>query len=206
MQDVYKIKNLNEIDSPALIVYPAIIAENIRKTVEIAGGVKNLRPHVKTNKISEVCHIMLQAGIAKFKCATVAEAEMLAMLDVPDVLLAYQPVGPKITRLLNLVEAYPQTSFSCLLDNISNATLLQQACKEKDHVMRIYIDLNVGMNRTGIYPDKAIDLINHIRSLSHLQLAGIHGYDGHIHNENLEDRTIAANQSYNLVSSSTKLV
>ena len=198
MQDWYKIENINQIDSPALVIYPAIIAGNIEKTIEIAGSVENLRPHVKTNKMSEVCTMMLQAGISKYKCATIAEAEMLALIGAPDVLLAYQPVGPKITRLLSLIKAYPKTSFSCLLDNLSNATSLHQACNEKDITLNVYIDLNVGMNRTGVHPDKAVDLVNHICSLGHLRLIGIHGYDGHIHDENLFDRTNAANQSYEL--------
>ena len=68
--------------------------------------VSKLRPHVKTNKITEVCAMMMEAGISKFKCATIAEAEMLAMIKAKDVLLAYQPVGPKIKRLLRLIQQY----------------------------------------------------------------------------------------------------
>lgn len=51
--------------------------------------------------------MLLDAGIRKFKCATIAEAEMLGHINAPDVLLAYQPVGPKISRLLDLIKAYP---------------------------------------------------------------------------------------------------
>ena len=50
---------------------------------------------------------MLEAGIKKFKCATIAEAEMLALAEAPDVLLAYQPVGPKADRLVHLIDKYP---------------------------------------------------------------------------------------------------
>ena len=78
------------IDSPALLVYPAIVKDNIRVAKEMIGDVKRLRPHVKTNKTAEVNQLMLDAGVTKFKCATIAEAEMLGSLHVPDVLLAYQ--------------------------------------------------------------------------------------------------------------------
>ena len=70
-------------------------------------NVDNLRPHVKTNKIAEVCRMMMDAGITKFKCATIAEAEMLAIINAKDVLLAYQPTGPKADRL-NLLARHCQ--------------------------------------------------------------------------------------------------
>lgn len=196
MQDWYKINNIEQIDSPALVVYPDRVAENIQKTIEIAGKVERLRPHVKTNKISEVCNMMLQAGISKYKCATIAEAEMLAMVGAPDVLLAYLPVGPKIIRLLNLVKAYPRTCFSCLIDCEINATTIEEICRKDNITLNVFIDLNVGMNRTGILPEKASGLVKHIQGLSGLRLVGLHAYDGHIHNEDLEERKRAADISF----------
>ncbi|MBD4740273.1 D-TA family PLP-dependent enzyme, partial [Xanthomonas citri pv. citri] len=92
------------------------------------------------------------AGITKFKCATIAEAEMLGSLHAPDVLLAYQPTGPKITRLIALSKAYPATTFSCLIDNQASAMELSRAAQENNIVIRVFIDLNTGMNRTGIQP------------------------------------------------------
>jgi D-serine deaminase-like pyridoxal phosphate-dependent protein len=97
----YEIKNIESIDSPALVVYKERVRENIRRLKSMK-DVAHLRPHVKTNKIAEVCNMMLDEGITKFKCATIAEAEMLGMIDAPDVLLAYQPVGPKVNRLLQV--------------------------------------------------------------------------------------------------------
>jgi hypothetical protein len=87
----------------------------------VEGDVASLRPHVKTHKMAEVARLLLDAGIRKFKCATIAEAEMLARTGAPDVLLAYQPAGPKMGRLLGLVKAYPETRFSCIIDNAATA-------------------------------------------------------------------------------------
>ena len=72
-------------------------------------NVEHLRPHAKTNKIAEVCRMMMGAGITKFKCATIAEAEMLGIIGAKDVLMAYQPNGPKINRLLLLTQKYTGT-------------------------------------------------------------------------------------------------
>lgn len=180
----YSIENIEEIDSPALVVYPDRIQRNIKQAVGRIGSVNRLRPHVKTNKMAEVCEMMMREGISKFKCATIAEAEMLAMIDAADVLLAYQPVGPKIARFLKLVKTYQKTNFSCLVDNSRNAHSINYQCEKENIHLDVYIDLNIGMNRTGILPEKAVALADDICSLKNLRLVGIHGYDGHIHNSN----------------------
>ncbi len=64
--------------------------------IALAGGVDRLRPHMKTSKIPEVVRMHLDQGITRYKVATIAEAEMAAAAGAPDVLLAYQPVGPNI--------------------------------------------------------------------------------------------------------------
>src|SRR5688572_24154275 len=88
----YTLSNADEIDSPALLVYPDRVRENVRRMIAYAGGVERLRPHVKTHKMPAVIGLQIAAGITKFKCATPAEAEMVAGCGATDVLLAYQPV------------------------------------------------------------------------------------------------------------------
>ncbi|MDU1889627.1 MAG: D-TA family PLP-dependent enzyme [Dysgonomonas sp.] len=198
MTDWYKIDNIDQVDSPALAVYPQRIQENINLAIRIAGEKGKLRPHVKTNKMEEVCAMMLQSGVSKFKCATIAEAEMLALAKAPDVLLAYQPTGPKIKRLLKLVNMYPETNFSCLVDDIENARSINSLCEIENVILNIYIDLNVGMDRTGAKPEKAVALVQDILGFLHLKLKGIHGYDGHIHDENINIRQTKADVSFSL--------
>lgn len=192
----YQLHNVERIDSPALLVYPDRVQENINLVIDMAGDAGRLRPHVKTHKITEVCRMMLLSGITKFKCATIAEAEMLAIAGAPDVLLAYQPVGPKIARLLELQKAYPKTRFSCLVDHEVSANNMNSACEETDTTLHVYIDLNVGMNRTGILPKDAKALAENLLNLHALRLDGIHAYDGHIHDKDLEVRRKEALLSY----------
>ena len=87
----YTVDNVAEIPSPALLIFPDRVEENIRRMIRLAGGVGRLRPHMKTNKLPEVIRMHLAQGITRFKCATIAEAEMIATSLAPDVLLAYQP-------------------------------------------------------------------------------------------------------------------
>src|SRR4051812_27248516 len=81
------VSNVDEIDSPALLFYHERIAENIRRTLEMVDAA-HLRPHVKTHKCAGVLRMQLDAGISKYKCATIAEAEMTADAGAADVLLA----------------------------------------------------------------------------------------------------------------------
>ena len=164
MEDWYTITNVNELDSPALIVFPERIKENLRVLKEFVPDTTRLRPHVKTNKCSEVCKLMMDAGITKFKSATIAEAEMLAMIGAPDVLLAYQAIGPRGVRISQLIKKYPNTQFACLLDNEATASELSETAVSQGVVIRIFLDLNVGMNRTGVVPEKALSLFLHIKS------------------------------------------
>ena len=197
MTDWFTIENIEEIDTPALVVYQARVLQNISTVVSMINDVSRLRPHVKTNKNIEVTKMMMQAGIGKFKCATIAEAEMLGMAGATDVLLAYQPHGPKITRLLSLIKKYGSTQFSCLVDNLATATKLSAIALRNDLFLSVFIDVNVGMNRTGIAPgDNCLELYKICYSLPGLKLTGLHVYDGHLHQPNFEERTKACHKAF----------
>ncbi|HTB25778.1 MAG TPA: D-TA family PLP-dependent enzyme [Puia sp.] len=184
----FEVENIDEIDSPALLVFPARAKENIHKLTEKI-NVQYLRPHVKTNKTAEVCSMMMESGIRKFKAATIAEAEMLGMIKAPDALLAYPVNGPKIKRLISLIKKYPGTKFSSLVDRNDNAQILSRLFKDAGLTADVYIDLNVGMNRTGIAPENALDLYREIKSLPSINVLGLHAYDGHLKDPNLKTRT-----------------
>jgi D-serine deaminase-like pyridoxal phosphate-dependent protein len=195
--DWYHIQNVDSIDSPALVLYRERIQQNITTAVRMVKNIDLLRPHVKTNKIAEVCAMMMAAGISKFKSATIAEAEMLATLHAKDVLLAYQPVEPKAKRLLLLTQKYPGTTFSCLLDNAAAAAHLSHVFS--GHNIPVFIDLNVGMNRTGIKPADAFALYKHIQTLPGITIRGLHGYDGHINDTELNSRKEKSNRAFDEV-------
>ncbi len=193
----YLIKDVDSIDSPCLVIYRQRVLENIRTLISMCDDIRRLRPHVKTHKIKEIAELMLQSGITKFKCATIAEAEMLALAAAPDVLLAYQPTGPKQIRFVELIKKYPETKFSCLIDTIDTAKQIAAEAQKAGLTIPIYIDINVGMNRTGIKPDEqAVELYRQCKSTPGLNLVGLHVYDGHIRNKDFEQRTIECNTAF----------
>ena len=197
MEEWYRINNIEEIDSPALVIYPDRVKKNIALLKSMINDVNRLRPHVKTNKAKEAALLMMEAGINKFKCATIAEAEMLGQAGAPDVLLAYQPVGPKIQRFISLIKKYPATKYSCLVDNSHSAEEIGKEAVKAGIKVLAFIDLNVGMNRTGIIPDqKAVELFIQCSATKGIAPVGLHVYDGHITDIELEVREKKCNEAF----------
>lgn len=189
MQEWYDIQNVGEIDSPALVVFPERVKHNIQLAIQMAGGTHRFRPHIKTHKSGNVVQLMMRAGITKFKCATIAEAELLAQCQAKDILVAYQPLGPKLHRFISLIGKYPGSSFSCLVDHVAAANELSQAFSAACISAGIYIDLNIGMNRTGIAPgEEVIALYRLCNQLPGLDMKGLHAYDGHHRDADFEIR------------------
>ena len=124
MNPQYAIADTSALFSPGLVFYKDLIRHNISEAVRIAGSTGRLRPHVKTHKTREIVRMQMEAGIKKHKCATLAEAEMLAQCDVPDIFLAYNMVGPNCGRLTKLMKAYPKSRFSVTVDHPAGAKAL----------------------------------------------------------------------------------
>ena len=97
--------------SPSLVVDRSVVLQNLESMMRIARGPERLRPHVKTHKMPAIVRLAESLGITKHKCATIAEAEMVAAAGGTDVLLAYPIVGPNIARLARLIRNYPGTTF-----------------------------------------------------------------------------------------------
>jgi len=194
----YEVENVAEVASPALLVWPERVKSNIATMIASVGGdVSRLRPHVKTHKLAEVVRLQVAEGITQFKCATIAEAEMTAQGGGKDVLMAYQAVGPNITRLIELASKYPDCRFACLTDTPAIATTIADAITEadaKDRV-RVFVDIDCGMHRTGIeVGDDAAALCRQLNDAG--VWGGLHVYDGHIHDPGLDNRQSAFDDAF----------
>ncbi len=192
MNPQYLLQNPDEVFSPALLFYQDLIERNIARMIELAGGAEKLRPHAKTHKTREITRLELDAGITKHKCATIAEAEMLAQAGAKDVLLAYNLIGPNCRRMARLVETYPDCRFAALADHPAAARGMSEVMQRAGQKLRVLVDIDVGQHRTGIAPgEDALALYEIIARLPGLEPAGLHVYDGHNQQESLEERTAA---------------
>lgn len=184
----YALTNESTQDTPALLVYPDRIQQNIDRAIEIAGGVEQIRPHVKTHKMLKVGEMQVASGITHFKCATIAEAEMMAMAGAQDVLIAYQLSEPRIVQLAKLIQDYPATSFSSLVDNQGSANSLVEKFTENSPA-EVFLDIDAGHHRTGIPIGPELDdLIRTMEASPTVTIRGLHVYDGHNTDPSLEKR------------------
>lgn len=195
----YKLNNPEKVLSPSLLFYKDRIESNIDRMINIAGDANRLVPHVKTHKTAEIVKLQLQKGISKFKCATIAEAEMLANAGAKWVLIAYQLVGPNINRLFQLKAKFADCNFSSLVDNEKSAEMLNQAAIENGVNISVFIDVNNGMNRSGHPADHALlSLAHFLKALSNTDLLGAHIYDGHIRNPEFSERKTVSDEAFEL--------
>ncbi len=185
----YELNDPDEIDSPALLIYKDRVASNIKTMINIAGDAKRLVPHVKTHKMAEIAKMQIAAGISQFKCATIAEAEMLAEAGAKNILLAYQLNLSKAKRFISLIKKYRDIQFASLIDNFDSANMLNDLFGKENLKATVFIDVDAGMHRTGIEAgEKLFDLFLELQKLSHINFRGLHIYDGHIRDEDFEVR------------------
>lgn len=198
----WEINTETQIDTPFLAVYENRMQQNIDSLIAaVNGAIHQLRPHIKTHKIGEVLELFKKNKIDKVKCATIAEAELAAMYQVSDILLAYPPVGLKKERWVTLIEKYRETKFSTIVDNLQSAQELNKIAHKHNLQLSVYLDLNTGMNRTGVsILDDWSKLAESIMKLQNLTFVGFHIYDGQIKGT-IEERNAEVAVSFNKIRS-----
>lgn len=192
MDERHRIEDTSGIISPGLVVYADIVRENLAAMIAIAGSAERLRPHVKTHKMPAIVAIELELGITRHKCATFAEAEMLAEAGVRDILLAYNLVGPNVERAVRFLEAYPDVRLLATADHPRPVAALGAALSDAGRSMGLLLDVDTGMGRTGVRPGPdAKALYRLVAGTPGVEPAGLHHYDGHNHQGPLDERTRA---------------
>ena len=187
---------LDQLPSPALCFNLDVIDHNLRRMVALAGSPQRLRPHAKTHKTREIIRLEMALGINKHKCATLAEAEMLADCGVREVLIAYPMVGPNQTRLAQLIQSFPKTAFAVLVDDPGNLASLARTMVAAQVEVEGVLDLNVGQHRTGLAPGPdALALYEQLATTPGCKPGGVQVYDGH-NTQSLEAERRALQQSF----------
>jgi D-serine deaminase-like pyridoxal phosphate-dependent protein len=188
MLEDFKVKDESNLLTPGLLVYPERIQRNIEAMIQLAGGTERLIPHIKTHKMPAVVKLQMEAGINKFKCATLAEMKLLIDCGVNYILLAHQPTREKMRQFLVWQKLNPSLRFATLVDNFDSLHLFEELAEENKLKLNLWMDINNGMNRTGIVPKKAFSLYQSLAASPFIEFQGLHIYDGHIRPLDLEER------------------
>src|SRR5262249_32694372 len=192
--EVYRIgDDIGETLTPALAIYPEIVEANIVATLRLLDGDPNRwRPHVKTAKLTSTMQRLVEHGVRQFKCATTLELVTACEARAEDVLMAYPVVGAQARRVQAIAGQFPDARISALVENA------EQARAWAGSTIGVFIDVNPGMNRTGIEQERPEAILAVARALvdGGLTFRGLHYYDGQGAGLALEEREVAAHRGY----------
>jgi D-serine deaminase-like pyridoxal phosphate-dependent protein len=189
----YRLSGPDNVLTPALLLYPDAIASNIDCTLRLLGGDGGRwRVHIKTAKLAYTLHMYIERGIRNFKCATTLELLAACRSGAQDVLLAYPVMGANARRAREIASQFPRVHISALAENRA------QLAPWRGSSVGIFLDINSGMNRTGIEPSRAADVLELARAVrdAGLEFRGLHFYDGHLGNTQEPERTAIAHAGY----------
>jgi D-serine deaminase-like pyridoxal phosphate-dependent protein len=189
----YRLADSSRLLTPALLVYPDVVQHNIERVIGLLGGDANRwRAHIKSAKLASVVRQLSAAGVSHMKCATTLELKVACEEAVPDVLLAYPIVGPKVERVRQLAREHPRTAISALVESASAVAAWRGAA------VGLFVDVNPGMDRTGISDAAATAIVEVARAIQEagLRFAGLHYYDGHISSRSGESPERTAHRGY----------
>ena len=177
--------------TPALAIYLDVVEQNVSITLRLLDGDPNRwRPHVKTSKLLVTMKLLVNAGVRNFKCATTLELITACEAGAADVLVAFPSVGVRARRVEEIARQFPSVCISALVENA------RQIETWKASPVGLFVDVNTGMNRTGIgEADEIVQLAAEI-SRSGCRFRGLHYYDGHHRNPVLSERMTAAHRGY----------
>ena len=167
---------LPRIETPCILIDLNKVAANIRRMQGICdrAGVA-LRPHIKTHKMPELARMQLAAGAAGITCAKVSEAEVMADGGCGDIFIAYPLVGEfRIDRAIVLAKRLRRLILA--VDSLDGAQALNRAAQAAGIVLEVRLEVETGALRTGVRPERLVELGQAVAAMKHLKLTGIYTF------------------------------
>ena len=189
----HRVGGIEDVLTPALVVYPEIVTSNIARTLHLLGGdADRWRPHIKTAKLAYTLRMLVERGIRNFKCATTLELLVACDSGAADILLAYPVVGANARRVLAIANQFPRVRISVLVENE------EQVRQWRGSSAGVFVDINPGMNRTGVEQGETDKVLRLVRAIAEakLQFRGLHYYDGQYGGLDEPERSAAAHTGY----------
>ena len=196
----YPLRHPHAIPTPRLLVFHHLVEENLRRmrahleAIAPGSGFAHLCTHVKTHKSSWVTRLLLDAGIRHFK-ATPNEVEMLLRAGATDVFVAYPLLPHAAAMVAQLARSYPAARVAAQVSRPEHVSILEEIAARFDHEWDVFLDIDVGMGRTGVPASDAGALFRLIDETPSLCFVGVHGYDGHNHSPDSQTRRRISSES-----------
>lgn len=175
---------LHDLATPALILDLDAVDHNIAAVLRRCPP-DRWRPHVKTIKSAAVLARLLDHGVHHCKVATQSELDLvLTTADhhglAVDVLVAYPPHEALLRALLARAAASPRSRVHILLDSPDHAAAVSRWRRDRTARLSVHLDVDVGMARTGSLPQVWAAAAAALAADPRLEIAGLHGYEGHL--------------------------
>lgn len=160
----------DELPTPALLIDATAFERNLDTMAAALPG-RRLRPHVKAHKCTAIAAAQRAAGHDTFTCATPREVVGMAVAGLgTDLLLANETVDPGRLRAMADCDA----SVTVAVDSAETVRAASEA-----GIRSCLVDVNVGLPRCGVAPDRAGELADLARRAG-LDVRGVMGYEGHL--------------------------
>lgn len=190
----YEITGVERVLTPALAIYPKFLEANIELTLRLLRNDPNRwRPHVKAIKTGYAVRKFVERGVVNFKCATTKELIVAAEAGAKDVIVAYQLMNAAAKRVRELSEQFAEVRISTIVESASQ---VQQWAGSK---VGLFIDINTGMDRTGIQHHRISDIVDLAKAIKQagIEFRGLHCYDSQAGElADVAEREKAANLGY----------
>jgi len=160
--------------TPCFVVMEDCVLHNLKVTAQACGGVERLMPHVKTHRAAWLVKLLLANGVDAFKASTLAEVEMVLAAGATRVVWAFPTVNPQnIARFIELAAVFPRAELTGLIDSRHGLDLWTRLLDGASPAIRLRVDLDPGMGRTGVVMDEAaLELAREVARLG--RFAGWH--------------------------------
>jgi D-serine deaminase-like pyridoxal phosphate-dependent protein len=172
---------VEQLETPTLCLDLDVYERNVRRMKEYIMERHGLawRPHMKGQKAPELARLAVEAGAIGVTCATVYEAQVMAGHGIASILLANQVAGER--KLDRLAQLQQRAEVIAATDSAAHAAMLGAAAVRNGVTIPVMVELNVGMNRSGIAPGApTLELVRAIDATPGLRLAGLMGWEGHV--------------------------
>lgn len=173
---------IEELDTPTLLLDRAASDRNLARMADFfRDRPAKLRPHFKNHKCVTLAQRQMLAGAVGMTCAKLGEAEVLVDNGFRDVLIANQVVGvAKVERLAQLAR---RARISVAVDHIDQVTAISRAATAAQAVVRLLIEVDIGMGRCGLPGSEAVlELARKLHGMPGVEFGGLQAYEGHLVN------------------------
>lgn len=171
---VYRSQQLIRPDLQAHI-FSQDLLNNVRELKSLCPQKTKFCAVVKANAyghgIGEIVNILMKDGVDAFAVATIYEAFHIASMVGEKSILILEPLNP--SQSVEEIQLCARRGFDCILPSLDSLHYIREALRQTQSVLKVHLNIETGMGRSGITPELAGQLLEDIENCPNLKLAGV---------------------------------